>query len=77
MIIHPIKMFNNITYHMIFGKPLILYLGLVVGLCMLTTAVFGWLTLQGKVKIGYHKVFAAITIILALVHGFLGFMAYF
>ena len=77
MTIHQIKMLQNITYYMIFGKPLIVYLGLITFLCLLTTAILGFLALKGKAKMSYHKVFAAITIILGLIHGFFGIMAYF
>jgi len=51
--------------------PLNVYLGL-GGLLFLTLAVItGALALKGKAKIGWHKLFAVIAFLIALVHGFL------
>ena len=68
---------NNITYYQIFGLPLIVYLGIITILLLITSSLFGALTLKGKMKFKYHKIFAAITIIFALLHGALALLAYF
>ena len=64
---------------MIFGKPLIMYLGLLVLACFLTTAAIGFLLFKGstKVTIKMHKTMAATSITLAIIHGILGVLLYF
>lgn len=69
-------MLNQISYYLIFGKPLIMYGGILVFLCLISTLVSGGLVMKGKLKFKYHKTFAIITICLALVHGTLGLLAY-
>jgi len=72
-------MFAEITYMEIFGKPLIMYLGIVTLLCMLVTATIAILTMKGirKLPVDWHIWGARITILLALVHAFLGTAAFF
>lgn len=72
-------MLNEITYYMIFGKPLIMYLGITTLLSFLTTATIGYLNFRGNTTIPfkYHPMMAAISITLALIHGTLGILAYF
>lgn len=72
-------MLNNITYYLIFGKPLIMYLGIVTLLSLMVTAYIGYSNFKGKSKIpfAWHPRIAAITILIALVHGTLGLLAYF
>jgi hypothetical protein len=71
-------MFQEITYYLIFGKPLIVYLGILTLLSLLTTASIGFLNLRGirTIPFRYHPVCAGLTILLALVHGLLGLLAY-
>ncbi|VVB67598.1 Uncharacterised protein [Candidatus Norongarragalina meridionalis] len=70
-------MFREITYSLVFGKPLIMWMGLLVLLCVLATATMGFLALKGKASIETHKRVAIATIALALLHGTLGILAYF
>lgn len=72
-------MFAEITYMQIFGKPLIMYLGIITLLCFLTTASIAILTMKGirKFPIEWHIWAARISICLAFVHAFLGVSAYF
>ncbi|MFA5887762.1 MAG: hypothetical protein WC852_03570 [Candidatus Nanoarchaeia archaeon] len=69
-------MLNNISYYMIFGRPLIVYIGLLTLSCLLTTATLGALVLKGKIQFKYHKAMAITTICIALSHGTLAFLAY-
>ena len=71
-------MFRNITYYLIFGKPLILYMGFVTLLSFLFTALIGFLNLKGirKIPFAWHPRMAAISITLAIVHGLMGILAY-
>ena len=72
-------MFQNITLFLIFGKPFIMYLGILVLLCFLITSLIGYMIIKGIGKIPFkcHKLMAYISIGLALVHAFLGIMLYF
>ncbi len=64
---------------MIFGKPLIMYLGIITLCSFLFTALIGFLNLKGiqKIPFKWHPVMAGISITLALIHGLLGILAYF
>ena len=64
---------SNIAYYEILGIPLIVYGGAVTLTLLIVTAILGTLVLKGKVKFTWHKVFAIITLILAIGHGFLAF----
>jgi hypothetical protein len=70
-------MLENLTYYSLFGKPLIMYLGILVLISLISTAALGAMVLKGKVKFEYHKTLAVITICLALLHGALGILNYF
>jgi hypothetical protein len=72
-------MLQEISYYMIFGKPLMMYLGLLVLVCFLTTATIGLLLFRGstKVNINMHKAMAITSITLAIIHGILGVLLYF
>ena len=72
-------MLENITYYQIFGKPLIMYLGIITLLSFLFTASIAVMTRRGITLIPFkwHPRMAILSIILALIHGFLGFMLYF
>lgn len=72
-------MFRQITYFLIFGKPLIMYTGILTLLSFLFTALIGFLNHKGRHKIPFkwHPVMAAISIMLAIIHGLMGILAYF
>ena len=73
-----IRMFNDITYYLIFGLPFIVYLGIITIVMFIITALFALFRRKGKIKISvkWHYRLAYISIILALIHGFLGITAY-
>lgn len=72
-------MFRNISYFLIFGKPLIMYLGILTLLSFLFTALIGFLNFKGirKIPFKWHPIMAATSITLAIIHGFLGILTYF
>jgi hypothetical protein len=72
-------MFQDITYALIFGKPLIMYLGILTLLSFLATASVGVLNMKGITTIPFvwHPRLAVLSICLALIHGGLGVLAYF
>lgn len=72
-------MFQEITYYLIFGKPLIMYLGILTLLAILFTASIAVMTMKGirTIPLRWHTRCAACAIVLALVHGLLGMLAYF
>jgi hypothetical protein len=72
-------MFQNITYFLIFGKPLIMYLGIVTLIAFLFTASIAVMNLKGirTIPFQWHPRCAIFAIVLALVHGALGVLAYF
>ncbi len=72
-------MLQNITYFLIFGKPLIMYLGIITLLSFFITATLGFMIIKGigKIPFRWHKATAIISILLAVVHGILGILVYF
>jgi hypothetical protein len=72
-------MFQDITYFLIFGKPLIMYLGILTLLAFLFTASIAVMNLKGirTIPFKWHPRCAIFAIFLALVHGLLGMLAYF
>lgn len=70
-------MFQEISYYLIFGKPFLMYLGATTLILLLSTATVGFLYLKGKeIPFGWHVTLAKCTIVVALVHATLGFLAY-
>ncbi|MDD5162616.1 MAG: hypothetical protein PHD95_00215 [Candidatus ainarchaeum sp.] len=71
-------MLENIVYFMILGKPLIFYLGIITLVSFLCTATIGFLNFKGykKIPFKWHPRFAAISIILGIIHGTLGILLY-
>ncbi|MEI7857656.1 MAG: hypothetical protein WCH85_09155 [Methanomicrobiales archaeon] len=71
-------MFQNISYALFFGKPLILYLGALTLFAFLFTATIAVLNSKGirTIPFQWHPRCAAIAICLALFHGALGILAY-
>jgi hypothetical protein len=72
-------MFTEISYILIFGRPLIMYLGIVTLLSFLTTASIAILNMKGikTIPFEWHPRLAVLSIGLALIHGMLGILAYF
>lgn len=71
-------MLQEISYYLIFGLPFILYLGIIVIIMLFFTGFLAFLRRKGKTKISvqWHYRLAYITILLGLVHGLLGLLAY-
>ena len=72
-------MLQEITYHLILGIPFIVYLGIITIFMFMITALLTLLKRKGKtkIKINWHFRLAYISIILAIIHGLLGILAYF
>jgi len=72
-------MLQEFSYYLIFGRPLILYLGIITIVMFLATASIPFLSQRGVVKIPFvwHGRMAVLSICIALVHGVLGTAAYF
>jgi hypothetical protein len=72
-------MLNEISYYLIFGKPLIMYGGIFTLLCFLFTASIAIMNKKGNSKIPFkwHPRMAKISMLLAIVHGAFGVLAYF
>jgi len=71
-------MFQEITYFLIFGKPLIMYLGILTLLVFLVTASIAVMNTKGirTIPFRWHPRCAVFAFFLALVHGLLGILAY-
>lgn len=78
MIIHQTKMLENISYYSIFGKPLIVYLGILTLISFLFTASIAILNKKGIkfIPFKWHPRMAIISLSLGLIHGFLAMMHY-
>ncbi|NMC35975.1 hypothetical protein GYA49_02920 [Candidatus Beckwithbacteria bacterium] len=72
-------MLTQITFFLILGKPLIMYLGIITLLLLILTASIPTLQKKGIkfLPFKYHSTLARITIGLAIVHGVLGLGIYF
>ena len=72
-------MLEYITYHLIYGRPLIMYLGILTLSSFLFTAAISVLNVKfgiNKIPFKWHPRMAAISITLAIIHGTLGILAY-
>jgi len=71
-------MLNEISYYLIFGKPLIMYMGIITLSSFLFTATIGFLNLRGNavIPLKYHFMMAKISLALAVIHGTFGILAY-
>jgi len=64
-------MLEEISYFLIFGKPLIMYVGIITLICFLITAALS------KKDIQWHRGMAITSIILAVIHAVLGVLIFF
>ena len=66
-------MASNLAYTLIFGKPLIIVVGIMTFLSLSVTALSGILNRRGihVIPFSWHIKFAGLTICLALFHAFL------
>ncbi len=73
------KMLENITYFQILGKPVIMYTGMLTLLSFLFTAFISIMNRRGVhfIPFKWHPRMAALSILLALLHGSMGILAYF
>ncbi|HII98747.1 MAG TPA: hypothetical protein HA272_05720 [Methanoregula sp.] len=71
-------MVGQIAYTLIFGKPVIVYLGILTLALLLLTAAIPVLNRNGirTIPLAWHPRCAIATICLALFHGMLGILAY-
>jgi hypothetical protein len=72
-------MLRNVSYYLIFGKPLIMYVGILTLLSFLFTALIGFLNFKGNrtIPFRWHSRMAVLSITLAFIHGVLGILLYF
>jgi len=70
-------MFRTIAYTLLFGKPLIMWGGMVTFLCFLFTAYISFSNAQGNhaVPFKWHKRMAILSLSIALFHGLLGILS--
>ncbi len=71
-------MLESISYFPLFGKPVIMYLGILTLASFFVTATIGFLNYRGdhRIPFRWHPRMAAVSLGLALVHGFLAIMHY-
>jgi hypothetical protein len=72
-------MFQEISYYLIFGKPLIMYLGILTLCLFLITASIAIMNMKGirTIPFKWHPRMAVIAICCAAIHGVLGVLAFF
>jgi MFS superfamily sulfate permease-like transporter len=71
-------MIESISLFPVFGLPLIVYLGMATLSLLLFTASISVMTRRGmrRIPFRWHPRMAAVTIAVAIVHGFLGIMLF-
>jgi len=71
-------MLEQISYALVFGFPVIMYLGIITFASFVFTASVGLLNYKGILWIPFrwHPRLAAISITLGIIHGSLGILAY-
>lgn len=71
-------MIAQIALTIIFGKPLLFYLGIITFISFSLTALIGFLNFHGKHSIPFewHPRMAAISLLLAFIHGIMGLAIY-
>ena len=72
-------MLQEVSYFLIFGKPVILYLGILTLATFLLTASIPVMNKKGihTIPFSWHPRCAMVAIGLAIIHGTLGVLAYF
>jgi hypothetical protein len=72
-------MISRIAYYIIFGQPIIVYMGILTYISLLSTASIGYLNFKGKARIPFkwHPRLAVATVILGAIHAVMGLSAYF
>ncbi len=71
-------MLYEVTYFMIFGKPLIMYLGILALLSFMFTALIAILNKRKirKIPFKWHPRAAKFSLVIAIIHGTLGLLLY-
>lgn len=71
-------MIAQLAYYSIFGKPIIIYLGVLTLLSFLITAFIGFMNYKGykKIPFKWHPIMAGVSITLAIIHAILGLGSY-
>ncbi len=69
-------MISNAAYTLIFGKPLIFWMGLVVFSFLVASVISGLMVIRGKLKFKYHRAVAFTTLAIGIMHGMLGMLFY-
>jgi hypothetical protein len=70
-------MLSEIAYFQIFGKPLVLYLGIITLLSFITTASIGLMIFRGvRIPFKFHPAMAGISLTLGIIHGILALSIY-
>jgi len=69
-------MFNEISYAMIAGKPLLFWLGGIGAVLLISTVFTGMRALKGKAKMQHHKMLAIATLVIGIIHGVLAMGMY-
>ena len=72
-------MISKLAFYLIFGKPLIMYGGILTFLSFATTATIGYLIHHGKtnLSINWHINFVRLSFTIALFHAVLGLSLFF
>lgn len=72
-------MFQEISYYLIFGKPLIMYIGILTLCLILFAASIAAMNMKGirTIPFKWHPRMALIAICCAVIHGVLGVLAFF
>ena len=67
----------QVALYEIFGKPLVIYLGILTLLCFCITGYIGYLVTQGKTKFSNHKKMVLASFVVAIIHASLAFSIFF
>jgi hypothetical protein len=72
-------MIQDIAFTIIFGKPLLMYFGILTLLLLLSTATIGILNVKGIsiIPFKWHPRLAMTTILIAIIHAIFGLSIYF
>jgi len=73
------KFIASIAYFMIFGKPVIMYMGIITLLSFIITALIGFMSFRGMkiIPFRWHPRMAIISITFACIHALLAASLYF